>query len=89
MAATLSRWANSSPVFRARPITTSNRPAVLLGGTAHIVNGTSIEYSVFTIDGVYKMSTGNLGNINILPVIDSIDVFRILKHNYNGTLNPT
>jgi hypothetical protein len=56
----------------------------LTGGTTLIVNGASIEYSVYTLDGVYNMNTGNLGNINILPVIDSIDEFRILKDNYSA-----
>ncbi|ADV83037.1 TonB-dependent receptor [Terriglobus saanensis] len=56
----------------------------LTGGTTLIVNGASIEYSVYTLDGVYNMNTGNLGNINILPIVDSIDEFRILKDNYSA-----
>jgi len=56
----------------------------LTGGTTLIVNGASIEYSVYTLDGVYNMNTGNLANINILPIIDSIDEFRILKDNYSA-----
>ncbi len=56
----------------------------LTGGTTLIVNGTSIEYSVYTLDGVYNMNTGNLANINVLPIVDSIDEFRILKDNYSA-----
>jgi hypothetical protein len=56
----------------------------LTGGTTLIVNGTSVEYSVYTLDGVYNMNTGNLANINVLPIIDSIDEFRILKDNYSA-----
>ena len=56
----------------------------LTGGTTLIVNGASIEYSVYTLDGVYNMNTGNLANINILPIVDSIDEFRILKDNYSA-----
>lgn len=56
----------------------------LTGGTTLIVNGASIEYSVYTLDGVYNMNTGNLSNINILPIVDSIDEFRILKDNYSA-----
>jgi hypothetical protein len=56
----------------------------LTGGTTLIVNGASVEYSVYTLDGVYNMNTGNLANINILPIVDSIDEFRILKDNYSA-----
>ena len=56
----------------------------LTGGTTLIVNGASIEYSVYTLDGIYNMNTGNLANINILPIVDSIDEFRILKDNYSA-----
>ena len=56
----------------------------LTGGTTLIVNGMSIEYSVYTLDGIYNMNTGNLGNINVLPIVDSIDEFRILKDNYSA-----
>ena len=56
----------------------------LTGGTTLIVNGASIEYSVYTLDGVYNMNTGNLANINVLPIVDSIDEFRILKDNYSA-----
>ena len=56
----------------------------LTGGTTLIVNGASVEYSVYTLDGVYNMNTGNLANINVLPIVDSIDEFRILKDNYSA-----
>ncbi|MBW4028741.1 MAG: TonB-dependent receptor plug domain-containing protein [Acidobacteria bacterium] len=56
----------------------------LTGGTTLIVNGASIEYSVYTLDGVYNMNTGNLANINVLPIVDSINEFRILKDNYSA-----
>ena len=56
----------------------------LTGGTTLIVNGQSLEYSVYTLDGVYNMNTGDLTNINVLPIVDSIDEFRVLKDNYSA-----
>ncbi|MFZ0516297.1 MAG: carboxypeptidase regulatory-like domain-containing protein [Acidobacteriaceae bacterium] len=56
----------------------------LEGGTTLIVNGNSVEYTTYTIDGVYNMNSGNLSNINILPVVDGIAEFRVLKDNYSA-----
>ena len=56
----------------------------LLGGTTLIVNGASVEYTTYTIDGVYNMNSGNLANVNILPVVDGISEFSVLKDNYSA-----
>lgn len=56
----------------------------LEGGTTLIVNGSSVEYTTYTIDGVYNMNSGNLSNINILPVVDGIAEFSVLKDSYSA-----
>ena len=56
----------------------------LEGSTTLIVNGNSVEYTTYTIDGVYNMNSGNLANINILPVVDGIAEFSVLKNNYSA-----
>ena len=53
-------------------------------GTTLIVNGASVEYTTYTIDGMYNMNTGNLANVNILPVPDGIQEFSVLKDNYSA-----
>ena len=44
----------------------------LEGGTSLIVNGNSVEYSTYTIDGVYNMNSGNMAGIDITPIPDGI-----------------
>ncbi len=56
----------------------------LEGGTTLIVNGMSVEYTTYTIDGVYNMNSGNLSNINILPIVDTISEFSVLTDNYSA-----
>jgi hypothetical protein len=56
----------------------------LEGGTTLIVNGNSVEYTTYTIDGTYNMNSGNLANINILPIVDGIAEFSVLKDNYSA-----
>jgi len=56
----------------------------LEGGTTLIVNGNSVEYSTYTIDGVYNMNSGNMANIDILPVVDGISEFTVLKDSYSA-----
>ncbi len=56
----------------------------LEGSTTLIVNGNSVEYTTYTIDGVYNMNSGNLANINILPVVDGIAEFSVLKDSYSA-----
>lgn len=56
----------------------------LEGSTTLIVNGSSVEYTTYTIDGIYDMNSGNLANINILPVVDGISEFSVLKDNYSA-----
>jgi len=53
-------------------------------GTTLIVNGASVEYTTYTIDGMYNMNTGNLANFNIEPVTDGIAEFSVLKDNYSA-----
>ncbi len=54
------------------------------GGTNLIVNGNSVEYTVYTIDGVEDMNTGNLSNLNILPITEAIQEFSVLSDNYSA-----
>ncbi len=54
------------------------------GGTNLIVNGNSVEYTVYTIDGVEDMNTGNLSNLNILPIVDAIQQFSVMSDNYSA-----
>jgi hypothetical protein len=56
----------------------------LEGGTTLVVNGSSVEYTTYTIDGIYNMNSGNLANINILPVVDGIAEFSVLKDSYSA-----
>ncbi len=49
-----------------------------------IVNGNSVEYTVYTIDGVENMDTGSLTNLNVLPIIDAIDQFSVMTDNYSA-----
>lgn len=56
----------------------------LLGATTLIVNGNSVEYTTYTIDGVYNMNSGNMANIDILPVVDGISEFTVLKDSYSA-----
>jgi hypothetical protein len=53
-------------------------------GTTLIVNGNSVEYTTYTIDGVYNMNSGSLAQINIVPIVDGISEFRVLKDNYSA-----
>jgi hypothetical protein len=54
------------------------------GSTTLVLNGTSVQYTTYTIDGIYNMNTGNLTNVNILPVVDGIEEFKVLKDNYSS-----
>ncbi len=53
-------------------------------GTTLIVNGLGIDATTYTIDGLYNMNTGNLANVNILPVPDGIQQFSVIKDNYSA-----
>jgi hypothetical protein len=59
-------------------------PGGLEGGTTLIVNGNSVEYTTYTIDGIYNMNSGNLANVDILPVVDGISEFSVLKDSYSA-----
>jgi hypothetical protein len=56
----------------------------LEGGDVLIVNGNSVEYTTYTIDGVYNMNSGSLGNVDVLPVVDGIAEFSVLKDSYSA-----
>lgn len=49
-----------------------------------VVNGSSINYTSYTIDGVYDEYTGNLENLNVLPVVEGISEMRVLTGNYSA-----
>jgi hypothetical protein len=55
-----------------------------LGQTEIVVGGTSIEKTTYSIDGLFDMDPNALINVNVLPTIDSIDEFRILKDNFSA-----
>jgi hypothetical protein len=56
----------------------------LQSNTTLIVNGQSSEYTTYTIDGIYNVGTGNLAQIDILPIVDGIAEFTVLKNNYSA-----
>jgi hypothetical protein len=72
------------------PGVTSTQSGVALSGggftesTTLIVNGNSVEYTVYTIDGVEDMNTGNLAGLNVLPIIDAVDQFSVMNDNYSA-----
>ncbi len=54
-------------------------------GTVQLsVGGTSIEQTVYTIDGVYDSVPSGLITLAVTPTLDSIAEFRILKNNYGA-----
>ena len=55
-----------------------------LGQTEIVVGGTSIEKTTYSIDGLFDMDPNALINVNVLPTIDSISEFRILKDNFSA-----
>ncbi|WP_162173503.1 TonB-dependent receptor [Pseudacidobacterium ailaaui] len=55
-----------------------------LGQTAVIVGGSSVEKSAYTIDGVYDADPSGLLNVNVVPELDAIAEFRILKSSYSA-----
>lgn len=55
-----------------------------LGQTEIIVGGTSIEKTNYSIDGLFDMDPNGLINVNVVPTIDSISEFTILKDNYSA-----
>ena len=56
----------------------------LFGGTTLIVNGNSQEYTTYTIDGVYDVTPANSSGLQILPIVDGISEFSVLKDNYSA-----
>lgn len=55
-----------------------------LGQTEIIVGGTSIEKTAYSVDGLFDMDPNALINVNVIPTIDSISEFRILKDNFSA-----
>ena len=53
-------------------------------GTTLIINGVSTQYTTYTIDGTYNMNSGSLGSVNIIPIVDGISEFSVLKDNYSA-----
>jgi len=49
-----------------------------------IVNGSSDEETMYTIDGVYNVTSASDITLPITPVIDDIDEMRILSDNYSA-----
>ena len=56
----------------------------LEGGTSLIVNGNSVEYSTYTIDGIYNMNSGSMAGIDITPIPDGISEFSVQKDSYSA-----
>lgn len=70
-------------------VTSTQSGTALAGGgftqsNSLIVNGNSVEYSVYTIDGIEDENTGNLSGTNVLPIIDAIDQFSVMSDNYTA-----
>jgi hypothetical protein len=49
-----------------------------------VVNGSGVEATTQTIDGVYNMATGSLIEVNIKPIVDGISEFSVLKDSYSA-----
>ena len=52
--------------------------------TTLAVDGTGIDQTTYTIDGVYNMNTGSYNNLNITPSMDAISEFTLLKSNFSA-----
>jgi len=59
-------------------------PSALGTAATLIVNGLSSEYTTYTIDGMYDMDSGSISTFNVVPVIDGISEFSVLKDNYSA-----
>lgn len=53
-------------------------------GNTLVVNGSSQQYTTYTIDGVYDVNSGSLQSLNIYPDVDGIEEFRVLQSNYSA-----
>jgi len=49
-----------------------------------IVNGSSVENTAFSLDGIYDTVPAALFQIDVMPVLDSISEVRVLKTNYSA-----
>ena len=49
-----------------------------------IVNGSSVENTAFSLDGMYNTVPAALFQIDVMPVLDSISEVRVLKTNYSA-----
>jgi hypothetical protein len=60
---------------------TGNGNAVL---NTVIVNGSSVENTAFSLDGIYNTVPSAFFQIDVMPVLDSISEVRVLKTNYSA-----
>jgi hypothetical protein len=49
-----------------------------------IVNGTSVEKTAYSVDGVYDTVPAAFFQVDVMPVVDSIAEFTVLKGNYSA-----
>jgi hypothetical protein len=49
-----------------------------------IVNGSGVETSTQTIDGVYNVNSGSMAGVNVRPTIEGIEEFTVLKDSYSA-----
>lgn len=56
----------------------------LTANVSLIINGSSVNLSDYTIDGMYDMNSGNYSALDVYPVVDGIAEFSVLKDNYSA-----
>lgn len=49
-----------------------------------IINGSGVETSTQTIDGVYNVNSGSMAGVNVRPTIEGISEFTVLKDSYSA-----
>lgn len=49
-----------------------------------IMNGSGVETSTQTIDGVYNVNSGSMAGVNVRPTIEGIEEFTVLKDSYSA-----
>jgi outer membrane receptor protein involved in Fe transport len=49
-----------------------------------IINGSGVETSTQTIDGVYNVNSGSMAGVNVRPTIEGIEEFTVLKDSYSA-----
>lgn len=56
----------------------------LTASTTLIINGSGVNLSGYTIDGIYDMNSGNYSALDVNPPVDGIAEFTVLKDNYSA-----